>query len=70
LRHERYHNKNDSCHMTVDVLIFDEATSSIDQYSESIIHDAVNAIGRDKTIIVVTHRESSIELCDRIISLN
>lgn len=53
----------------VDTLIFDEATSSIDQYSESIIHDAINAIGRNKTIIVVAHRESSIELCDRVVSL-
>jgi ABC-type bacteriocin/lantibiotic exporter with double-glycine peptidase domain len=54
----------------VDILIFDEATSSIDQYSESIIHDAINAIGREKTIIVVAHRESSIALCDRVINLN
>lgn len=54
----------------VDVLIFDEATSSVDQHSESIIHDAVQAIGRDKTIIVVAHRESSIALCDRVISLD
>lgn len=51
----------------VDILIFDEATSAVDQYSESIIHDAIHSIGRDKTIIVVAHRQSSIALCDRII---
>lgn len=54
----------------VNVMIFDEATSAIDQYSESIIHDAINALGKDKTIIVAAHRQSSIALCDRVIHLN
>ncbi|MBP1990789.1 ABC transporter ATP-binding protein [Paenibacillus eucommiae] len=53
----------------VSMIIFDEATSALDQYSENIIHDAICAIGRDKTIIVVSHRESSIALCDRVINL-
>jgi ABC-type bacteriocin/lantibiotic exporter with double-glycine peptidase domain len=53
----------------VDVYIFDEATSAIDQYSESIIHDAIHQIGMDKTIIVVAHRQSSIALCDRSICI-
>ena len=51
----------------VDVMIFDEATSSLDQYSESIVHDAISATGRDKTVVIVAHRESSIALCDRVI---
>lgn len=49
----------------VEVFIFDEATSALDQYSENIIHDAIRNIAKDKTIIVVAHRESSIRLCDR-----
>jgi ABC-type bacteriocin/lantibiotic exporter with double-glycine peptidase domain len=53
----------------VDVMIFDEATSSLDQYSESIVHDAIHAAGRDRTVIIVAHRESSIALCDRVIKL-
>ncbi|KYH33963.1 putative multidrug export ATP-binding/permease protein [Clostridium tepidiprofundi DSM 19306] len=53
----------------VDVFIFDEATSALDQYSENIIHSAIEAIGKDKTMIVVSHRKSSIELCDRVISV-
>jgi ATP-binding cassette subfamily B protein/subfamily B ATP-binding cassette protein MsbA len=52
-----------------DILVFDEATSALDQYSESIIHDAIQALGRDKTILVVAHRESSIALCDRVIRI-
>ncbi|MCG3771990.1 MAG: putative multidrug export ATP-binding/permease protein [Nitrosomonadaceae bacterium] len=54
----------------VDVIIFDEATSALDQYSESIILDTICSIGRDITIIVVSHRESSIALCDRKISIS
>lgn len=54
----------------VRVFIFDEATSALDQYSESIIHDVIKNIGKDKTIILVAHRNSSIALCDRIINLN
>lgn len=54
----------------VDIFIFDEATSALDQLSESIVHDAINRIAKDKTIIVVSHRESSLELCDRIIKID
>ncbi|MDD4297165.1 MAG: ABC transporter ATP-binding protein [Ruminiclostridium sp.] len=53
----------------VDVFIFDEATSALDQYSENIVHDAIRNIAKDKTIIVVAHRESSIRLCNRKIVL-
>jgi len=49
----------------VDIFIFDEATSALDQYSENIVHDAIRSIGSGKTIIVVAHRESSIQLCDK-----
>ena len=53
----------------VHVFIFDEATNALDQYSESIIQDAVRSIGEGKTMIVVAHRESSLALCDRVIAL-
>lgn len=54
----------------VDIYVFDEATSALDQHNESIINDAVLKIGKDKTIIVAAHRQSSIDLCDRRICLN
>lgn len=53
----------------VNVFIFDEATSALDQYSESIIHDAIKNISKEKTIIVVAHRKSSLSLCDRVVEL-
>lgn len=49
----------------VDIFIFDEATSALDQCSENIVQDAIHNIAKDKTIIVVAHRESSIRLCDK-----
>lgn len=54
----------------VDMFIFDEATSALDQNSESIVQQAVSNISRDKTIIVVAHRKSSLNLCDRLIYLS
>lgn len=53
----------------VDMFIFDEATSALDQNSESIVQQAVESIGRDKTILVVAHRQSSLNLCDRLVHL-
>lgn len=49
----------------VDVFVFDEATSALDQYSENMVYDAIRRIPKNKTVIIVAHRESSISLCDR-----
>jgi len=49
--------------------IFDEATSALDQRAETIIQQSIQNIGRDKTIIIVSHRESSLRLCDRLVYL-
>lgn len=54
----------------VDIFIFDEATSALDQYSENIIQDAIRNIAKEKTILVVAHRESSISLCERVINIS
>ena len=53
----------------VNIFIFDEATSALDQYSENIVHDAIRNIAKDKTIIIVAHRDSSIRMCEKRISL-
>ena len=53
----------------VDMFIFDEATSALDQRAENLIQNAIRSIGEDKTIVVVSHRESSLKLCDRLIYL-
>ena len=53
----------------IDIFIFDEATSALDQYSENIVQDAIRNIPGDKTIIVAAHRESSLEVCDRVVEV-
>jgi ATP-binding cassette subfamily B protein/subfamily B ATP-binding cassette protein MsbA len=52
-----------------DILILDEATSAVDQYSENLIHEAIDNISKDKTVVIVSHRLSSISLCNKIILL-
>ena len=53
----------------VDMFIFDEATSALDQHGEQMIQKAIREISHEKTILVVAHRQSSLELCERLIYL-
>ncbi len=48
------------------ILILDEATSSLDTVTEKQIMDSINKLKNKFTIIIVTHRLSTIEACDRI----
>ncbi|MBR4046340.1 MAG: ABC transporter ATP-binding protein [Alistipes sp.] len=55
-----------------DILLFDEATSSLDDHTEENINNAISKISESNhslTIVVIAHRESSLEYCDRIITL-
>ena len=44
----------------------DEATSALDNETEKALMDAVNALGKQKTLIIVAHRLTTIEHCDRV----
>lgn len=52
------------------VLIFDEATSALDNATERAVMEAINALSGNKTIILVAHRLSTVEPCDRIYVLS
>ena len=49
------------------ILILDEATSSIDTETEQLIQQAVNRIMDGRTSLVVAHRLSTIQRCDKIL---
>lgn len=52
------------------VLVFDEATSALDTVTEQAVMDAIENLGRDLTIVLITHRLTTVQHCDRIIELN
>ena len=52
------------------VLIFDEATSSLDHITERLVMESIDVLDRELTIFVVAHRLSTMSVCDRIVRLD
>ncbi len=53
-----------------EILILDEATSSMDQESEALVQDALEHLMKGRTTFVIAHRLSTIKRADRIMVLN
>ena len=51
------------------VLVFDEATSALDNATEQKVIDAIKSLNRDLTILLVSHRLSTVQHCDTIIEM-
>jgi ABC-type multidrug transport system fused ATPase/permease subunit len=51
------------------VLVFDEATSSLDNATEQSVMDAIEGLSSDLTILVIAHRLSTLRCCDTIVEL-
>jgi len=52
-----------------DVLILDEATSSLDVPSERLVQRALRTILSDRTALIIAHRLSTVEIADRVMVL-
>lgn len=52
------------------VLVFDEATSSLDSATEDFIVESISGISTGITIIMIAHRITSLKTCDSIIEIN
>ena len=53
-----------------EILILDEATSSVDTRTEVLIQEAMNALQQERTSFVVAHRLSTIRTADQIVVVN
>lgn len=52
-----------------EIIVFDEATSSLDTHTEKEILESINSLKGSKTIIMITHRLSTLNYCDKVYKL-
>jgi len=52
-----------------EILVFDEATSALDDLTELAVMDAIDTLAKQKTIIIIAHRLSTVKSCDQVVLL-
>ena len=52
------------------ILVLDEATSSVDSYSEQLIQDATDKVTEGRTSIVIAHRLATVKKADKILVMD
>ena len=52
------------------IVILDEATSALDNKSEAIVQQAIDNLMKDRTVLVIAHRLSTVQNADKIIVIN
>ena len=52
------------------VLILDEATSSLDIPSERLVQHALRTLLADRTAVIIAHRLSTVEIADRVLVID
>jgi ABC-type bacteriocin/lantibiotic exporter with double-glycine peptidase domain len=53
-----------------EILVLDEATSALDEITETQIIAAINRLHGSKTILLISHRSSTLSFCDRVFSVS
>ena len=53
-----------------EVLIFDEATSALDNDTEARLMETINAVSKDRTVIMIAHRMTTLKDCNRIVIMD
>ena len=53
-----------------DVLIFDEATSALDGKTEQLVMDTIRGLGKEITVLIISHRLSTLKQCNFIVKLD
>ncbi|MCU0565078.1 MAG: ABC transporter ATP-binding protein/permease [Oculatellaceae cyanobacterium Prado106] len=49
-----------------EILVLDEATAALDHETEKLVNDAIQSLSGTKTLIIIAHRLTTIEHCDRV----
>jgi len=52
------------------VIVLDEATSALDTGTEEAVMEAVEGLSRDLTMVMIAHRLSTVQRCDRVVRLD
>ena len=52
-----------------DVIIFDEATSSLDNETEQAVMDAINGLSADLTVLIIAHRLTTLQNCTQVVQI-
>ena len=53
-------------HFDKEIIVMDEATSSLDEKTENFILEQIKELKRKKTIIIITHNKNTLKYCDKV----
>ena len=53
-----------------EILVLDEATSALDNETEQLISESIRALSGTKTLIIIAHRLTTVEYCDRVYAMD
>ena len=57
-------------YLNSDILVFDEATSGLDETTEKKVLENIHSYPNNPAIIMVTHRKSTLNFCDKVYEIN